>query len=565
MPGLFAQVLALFVLSCLYASLSWAQSTVGTLFYQSNTDTGYLLMAPSISPQTWLIDNCGREINRWISDAPPALSAYLLPDGSLLRTARISNNFDAGGSGGRIDRYTWDGILTWRYQYSSDTGHQHHDIEPLPNGNILVLAWEKHTAAEAIALGRNPATVNDELWSEKIVELKPVGLNEAEYVWSWRLWDHLVQDQDPLKPNFGNPSDFPGQADINVLLFEGPDSYSDWTHANGIDYNPKLDQIVLSVKNFHELWILDHSTTKAEAATSTGGNAGRGGDMLYRWGNPQAYGRGTAADQVFYQQHDAEWVPAGRPGAGNITVFNNGKGRPEGEFATIEEIQPPLEPGGTYTLADATAFGPDEVTWLYSAEPTSSLVSKNLSGAQRQPNGNTLICAGATGKVVEVTAEGETTWQYVCPVGPGGPISQGSLASNNQLFRLQRYPIDHPAFDGKVLTPGEPVQIETDPFDCIISPVPVGLEEPPTNLVNDLHLSWGPNPFQSEFWVFYASDPIFQVEIQNATGQTVFQKNGSTQALRIDTQYWPVGYYFLSVRSQSGELTGRASLIKSNP
>ena len=205
------------------------------------------------------------------------------------------------------------------------------------------------------------------------------------------------------------------------------------------------------------------------------------------------------------------------------------------------------------------------MTWLYSAEPTSSLVSKNLSGAQRQPNGNTLICAGATGKVVEVTAEGETTWQYVCPVGPGGPISQGSLASNNQLFRLQRYPIDHPAFDGKVLTPGEPVQIETDPFDCIISPVPVGLEEPPTNLVNDLHLSWGPNPFQSEFWVFYASDPIFQVEIQNATGQTVFQKNGSTQALRIDTQYWPVGYYFLSVRSQSGELTGRASLIKSNP
>ena len=294
MPGLFAQVLALFVLSCLSASLSWAQSTVGTLFYQSNTDTGYLLMAPSISPQTWLIDNCGREINRWISDAPPALSAYLLPDGSLLRTARISNNFDAGGSGGRIDRYTWDGILTWRYQYSSDTGHQHHDIEPLPNGNILVLAWEKHTAAEAIALGRNPATVNDELWSEKIVELKPVGLNEAEYVWSWRLWDHLVQDQDPLKPNFGNPYDFPGQADINVLLFEGPDSYSDWTHANGIDYNPKLDQIVLSVKNFHELWILDHSTTKAEAATSTGGNAGRGVDLLYRWGNPQAYGRGTA-------------------------------------------------------------------------------------------------------------------------------------------------------------------------------------------------------------------------------------------------------------------------------
>lgn len=58
---------------------------------------------------------------------------------------------------------------------------------------------------------------------------------------------------------------------------------------NGIDYNPVLDQIALSTHNLNEWYIIDHSTTTAEAATSSGGNSGKGGDLLYRWGNPAAY------------------------------------------------------------------------------------------------------------------------------------------------------------------------------------------------------------------------------------------------------------------------------------
>ena len=99
---------------------------------------------------------------------------------------------------------------------------------------------------------------------------------------------------------------------------------ADWTHFNSVDYNPELDQIVVSPREFGELWVIDRSTTIEEAAGRTGGNSGKGGSLLYRWGNPAAYKSGSRADQKLFYQHDPKWIPPGLPGAGNILVFNNG-------------------------------------------------------------------------------------------------------------------------------------------------------------------------------------------------------------------------------------------------
>lgn len=525
-----------------------AQSTLGTLTYRSTADTGYLLLAPSISTDTWLIDNCGRVVHQWDGTGTPALSAYLLPDGSLLRAVRIPNDYDAGGSGGRIERTDWDGLLLWQYDYASDTGHQHHDIQPLPNGNILVLAWEKHSAAEAIALGRNPSTVPDELWSEKIVELRPQGPGGAAYIWSWRVWDHLVQNTDPTKPNYGNPADFPGRIDINVLLDEGPGSYMDWSHANSVDYHPEADQILLSVRNFHELWIIDHSTTKAQAAGSTGGNSNRGGDLLYRWGNPQAYGRGTPADQVFFQQHDARWIPDGYPGAGNITVFNNGKGRTVGSYSSVEEIAPPIEPDGNYTLSGGDPYGPVAPVWQYGEAAPVGFNSKNLSGAERQRNGNTLICSGAEGRVIEISPDGQLEWEYICPVGLGGPLPQGSVPINNQLFRLSRYAPDFPGLLGRDLSPGDPVQLESGSFVCPYESATGLTEGPfqPSGSNTAFHVF--PNPFQQELWVIRELPVTFILSLTDASGALVWQQELDPDQSRLVLDAVPPGLYHLHAR-----------------
>lgn len=325
---------------------------------------GYTLFAPSASTTTYLIDQQGREVNRWTSGLAP-MTAELLPDGSLIRAGRVPSQDGpakawAPGVSGRIEKFDWDGNLTWSYTLATQDAHLHHDFEVMPNGNVLMIAWERKTYAEAVQAGRRPDDVPvapgtggvRELWPDMLIEVRPnqpaAGQTYAEggeVVWKWHLWDHMVQDIDPTKDNYGNVAANPQLVDINYYLKgDGMGGVpADWTHFNSVDYNPELDQIVVSPREFGELWIIDRSTTIAEAASRTGGRSGRGGSLLYRWGNPAAYKSGTAADQRLFYQHDPQWIRPGLPGAGNMLVFNNGWNPNPNlpSFSTVEEITLP--------------------------------------------------------------------------------------------------------------------------------------------------------------------------------------------------------------------------------
>jgi len=168
---------------------------VGLFVYDSSSFFGYTLFAPNSWTTTYLIDNYGRLINSWEGGYLPGMSVYLLENGHLLRTARVVSF--GSGAGGAVEEVTWEGTLVWHYEYHSDEYLQHHDIESLPNGNVLILAWEYKTRAEAIASGRDPALIQDlKLSPEHIVEVKPQGQSDGEIVWEWHLWDHLIQDFD---------------------------------------------------------------------------------------------------------------------------------------------------------------------------------------------------------------------------------------------------------------------------------------------------------------------------------------------------------------------------------
>ena len=444
--------------------------TVGVVFCTEGATEGYTLFSPIPSNTTYLIDHEGRKVHSWSSPGEhrPALSAYLLPDGDLLRTANIADsavgNFSGGGTAGKLERISWNGELEWAWEYSSETFISHHDIEPMPNGNILMIAWEERTEAEALQAGRNPEIASDSpggqnnIWPDHIVEIEPVGNQSANIVWRWHAWDHLVQDYDPTKDNYGVVADHPERININYAGGTGNAAgRADWMHCNGLDYNPVLDQIAISCRSMHEIYIIDHSTTTEEAAGSTGGNAGKGGDLLYRWGNPQVYHQGLSSDQQLFGQHDVNWIPEGHPFAGSLSIFNNGNGRSPA-YSSVEIISPDIHPSEGYGLQNNGTFGPNTANWSWNLGE--AMYSGSISGVDVMENGNMLVTHGTKGTLYEVNAAGEVVWTYINPIGPDGgynqsePVPPGQRAGTtaNTVFKAHHIPLSHPAFASRTLS-----------------------------------------------------------------------------------------------------------------
>lgn len=397
-------------------------------------------------------------MHSWSSVYNPKLGIYFLKNGYLLKSCNVLSP----SSGGRLEMLAWDSQVDWSYDFSSNDFDLHHDIEPMPNGNILVISYDVHTPAEAIAEGRNPATLSDEFWAEKIIEVEPVGSNSMNIIWEWRAWDHLVQEYDPGSNNYAVVANHPELLNINYSASLGPDANTDWLHFNGIAYNAELDQILISSRNMSEVFIIDHSTTTAEAAGHTGGTYGRGGDILYRFGNPASYNRGDASDRLLFFQHDAHWIPEGTRDEKKIIVFNN---QVTVNSSSVDVFDPPIDSAGYYTDPLDGAFGPFAFDWSYTSL---EIYSGNLSGAQRLPNGNTLICSGKLGLFVEVDTDGNIIWKYINPVGNTGPVSQGQIPNLNNVFKITRFAPDFAGFAGQELIPGDPIELNPLPNDCSI-------------------------------------------------------------------------------------------------
>jgi hypothetical protein len=297
------------------------------------------------------------------------------------------------------------------------------------------------------------------LFPEFFIEVQPTRPKGGKIVWQWHVWDHLIQNNDRSKANYGDPAEHPERISVNA---NGRPVPAFWNHGNSIAYNAKLDQIVLSARGCNEIWVIDHSTTTEQAKGRTGGKSGKGGDLLYRWGNPAAYGRGTRDDRQLFQQHDAQWIPDDCPGAGRILIFNNGLDR---GYSSVEEIIPPMDSKGRYIIEPGKPFGPEKPAWTYRAKNPKDFYSSEISGAHRLPNGNTLICAGVRGLFFEVTQAGETVWEYVNPVVHNGILAQGEKSGLdhrghnwNAVFKIHRYPVDYPGLKGKNLKPLGPIE-----------------------------------------------------------------------------------------------------------
>ena len=471
------------------------------------------------SGTTYLIDNCGHVINTWGASQGYNLTK-ILPNGNILYLTTQS-----------IVERDWNDNLINEVYHNDPSIRLSYEVVLLPSGNYLAVGRKDFSIAQFTDIGYD-LTFSNPYEVDVVVELDRT---TGEIVWEWVIADHVIQERDINVPNYGSIADNPQLLNMDAI------GTVDWNFQesfmiNGMDYNPTLDQIILSVRKMSEIVIIDHSTTTAEAAGATGGNSGKGGDILYRWGNPQNYGRGTADDRILYYQHNPNWITEGEH-EGKIICYNNGLDRPVpfGEnYSTAPIIDPEIDADGNYVLATNAAYEPAVAPIEYSEVHTNTeFFSDYTSGAEVLPNGNIFITEGVNGRLLEINPAGELVWEYTVP-------------QVSYLFRAEKYPIDYAAFDGKDMTPQGLVPNDVSLYECQL------FGDTMTTAVDQLVLS------ESMFSVIHKStvDEIFIQNTNNNTfdftlvdlqGRAVKQQQKVNSSHQFSVNALPRGLYVLKL------------------
>jgi hypothetical protein len=359
------------------------------IFYNKElVDNNYILVNDAGNDYVYLMDKNATVKHQWnLKGGDLGNDCFLLQNGQLLTMVESEDpKILLGGSGGKTQLLDYDGNEDWSFVYSTEEYITHHDAEMLPSGNILTMTWTRYSKEDTQANGYE---LDVEVFLDGIIEINPT---TNEIVWEWQALNHLVQEHDDSKANYGIVKENSQLIDFNYNQRDD----GDLTHANGIAYDENKDVIYLSVNFYSEIWVIDHSTSIEEASSHTGGNYGKGGDLIYRFGNPSAY-QNNNGDRLFNNNHYPNLLTDNR----SMLVFSNGA---ELEQSTVYELQLPE----TFNL-DINSNNEPFVAWSFT---DSDLYSARVSGAVRLPNGNTLITEGDAG-IWEVTQNGEIVWKFL--------------------------------------------------------------------------------------------------------------------------------------------------------
>jgi hypothetical protein len=409
-------------------ALPRAQSVypTGTTIYDPDRAwSGYTVLSPLATPAVVVIDMNGNVVKRWEGYNNSAGGpARVLPGGFVVAAggARpphqealelIQQDF-AGNVVWRFSRNeqitTRDGSTVW-------SARQHHDWQresfpagyyspentpAIEGGNTLILA---HTDR------KQPAVAEVLLEDDRLIEVSSNG----DIVWEWVASDHI--DELGFSPDAR-------KAIKAASGFNAARGSFDWLHVNSATYvgpNRWFDQ---GDRRFTPNNVIISSREASLLAI-----VGRDGSIVWRLGPDFTESKELRAIRQIIGQHHAHLIPKGLPGAGNLLVFDNGGASGYG-------FTNPIAPDGRGAFARATSrvleINPVtlELVWSYS---NPRFFSTNISGAQRLPNGNTLITAGAGGRMFEVTREGAIVWEYMYPLFSGAN-------SSNAVYRAYRVP-----------------------------------------------------------------------------------------------------------------------------
>jgi outer membrane protein assembly factor BamB len=344
----------------------------------------------------FLVDMNGNIVHEWKTPFRAAFGR-ILRNGNLLVACSDGKKipgrigiepYSIGGAQGWIYELDWDGNIVWSFF----DGNQHHDFRRLPNGNLLYIAFEKvpKDLQKKVRGGVKGSEFPDgTMVNDLIVEVTP----EGERVWEWHANDHF----DP---------------DIDIMALTHP--RQEWAHGNGLDVMED-GNILYDARHTDTAYLIDKKT----------------GKIIWRFGNIAYLDRQTGqieykdprAADTFGGQHNVQVIRSGLPGAGNILIYDNGM---YADTSRAVEINPKTlkvvweEKTGSSTMG---RFGRNHF-------------SSFISSVQRLPNGNTLVCDGANGRLFEITREQEIVWEYINPF-------QGDELWYYVVYRATRYGPDH--------------------------------------------------------------------------------------------------------------------------
>ena len=419
--------LLLAILSSGAASLA-AQTvypTSTTLYDPTRTWSGFTVLSPLNTQAAIVIDMNGTVVKRWdgfVNSAGGPVRVF--PGGSVM--AANGTNPPRQESLELIAR-DFDGTVLWRFDRNEEiqrdgktiwSARQHHDWQredypagyyspearPAVNngGRTLILTHTNHT---------RPGIANAPLEDDKLIEVD----RDGKILWSWVAGDHVDA--------FG----FSPAARAAIRAGRGGRGGGfDWLHINSATYVGPNKWFDAGDQRFAPANVIISSRQAGFVAI-----VGRDGRIVWRIGPDFLESKELTTIRQIIGQHHPHLIPKGLPGAGNLMVFDNGGSSGYGAPTAVSPDGSAIyqRAGSRVLEINPTTL---ELVWSYTGP---RFFSTNISGAQRLPNGNTLITEGAPGRLLEVTADRRVVWEYIYPVFSGPNQA-------NAVYRGYRVPYD---------------------------------------------------------------------------------------------------------------------------
>ena len=439
--------------------------TSTTIYDPDRAWNGYTVYPTPDDKGVILIDMNGNIVRRWTDIVG---LGRILPGGYIMGVT--PEDSPGGEDGAELMQKDWDGNVIWSFNRTEqmETGdggtvwsaRLHHDWqrEGLPAGYYAPESSPATTSGRTLILAHKNVMV-PEISDQRLIDDYILEVSwDGEVLWSWLASDHINElGFSEAARRAIRQSGTGGRPLTTGLDMETVIRSQDWLHINAATYlgpNRWYDQ---GDERFHP----DNVIFSGRHANIVGIIA-RSGEIVWRMG-PDF--RETEALREIGQvigQHHPHIIPVGLPGAGHLMVFDNGGGAGYGEPT-------PAAPNGRNIVARRGSrvleINPVtmEIVWEYSISGHGSFrfFSWNVSGAQRLPNGNTLITEGAPGRAFEVTVDGEIVWEYI------NPFFYESDDTRHNIYRAFRVPYDWvPQLDRpeeRAIVPPHPSEFRIEP------------------------------------------------------------------------------------------------------